>query len=169
VQLLVNEKRSGKEQIAIVLGRLVADTPPAAFGDPIASRTGYALCVYDPTDRLVAALRVDRAGTLCGNKPCWKSANGRGWKYTDKRLGADGVLQLLLKSGAPGKGKVVAKAKNDAAKGSTAMPTGVAASLAGNGSASAVVQLRIDGGGCMGGTAQRVRQSTDRLFKATAP
>jgi hypothetical protein len=90
--VLVNEKRFGKEQIKVKIDRLAGDVPLAFFGDPIASSTGYAVCLYDEHNALRAALHVDRPGATCGTKPCWKAVGGPGYKYTDRSLVSDGVL-----------------------------------------------------------------------------
>jgi hypothetical protein len=167
VQILVNEKSFGKEQIKVKVDKLVPNLPLAFFGDPLAGTTGYAVCLYSATNTLVAALRVNRPHDQCGTQPCWKVVGGIGYKYGDKVLAADGVLQLLFRSGPAGTGKVIAKAKRNLAKGLTALPIGVAPNLVGN--RRATVQLMTSNAGCITGTATHVSEASPALFKATSP
>lgn len=164
----MNEKNPGKEQIQIKVDKLLPATTPAFFGDPVAGTTGYAACIYDGSDNLVATLRVDRAQDLCGTKPCWKTLGGAGgYKYTDKQLTSDGVLQVLLKAGDAGKGKVQVKGKRNAPKGQTALPTGVAPQLAGD--TSATVQIHSTDAACITGDIVTVKDNSTILFKGQTP
>ena len=75
------------------------------------------------------------------------------------------MLRLLLKAGDAGKSKAVAKAKNNAGKGQTALPLGTAAALAG--SSGATVQLfGSDAARCLSVTLGTVVQDTGTRFKA---
>jgi hypothetical protein len=165
--VLVNEKRFGKEQIKVKIDRLAGDVPLAFFGDPIASSTGYAVCLYDEHNALRAALHVDRPGATCGTKPCWKAVGGPGYKYTDRSLVSDGVLQLFVKSGVGGKAKMILKAKNDLAHAITNLPTGVAAGFIGN--RSATVQMMSNNAGCLTGNVNDVKDADGIVFKGTNP
>ena len=164
----MNEKSAGKEKIQIKFDKLLSNTPPAFFGNPVSGTTGYAACIYDENEDLVATLRVNRAQDTCGTKPCWKALGGAGgFKYNDKALESDGVLQVLLKAGDASKGKVQVKGKRNAPKGQTALPVGVAAQLAGD--ASATVQLQSSNAGCITGAITNVKDNSSLLFKGQTP
>jgi hypothetical protein len=163
----VNEKRPGKEQIKVKIDRLLVDVPLGVYGDPVGGTTGYAVCLYDGANVLRAALRVNRPQAMCGTKPCWKVVGGPGFKYTDKLLASDGVLQLFTKSGLAGKAKVILKGKNDLPHGLTNLPTGVAAQLIGN--SHATVQMMTSNAGCMTGAVTNVREADSLVFKGTTP
>jgi hypothetical protein len=163
----VNEKTFGKEQIKLKIDRLQSVVPIDAFGDPVAGATAYAVCVYGEPGTLVATLRVNRAGQPCGTRSCWKTVGGPGYKYADKQLASDGVLQVLLKSGALTKGKVIANGKNNLPRGFTTLPIGVAPMLSGH--RSATVQVVSSDAGCVTGTVTNIRDASNVLFKGTAP
>jgi hypothetical protein len=167
IQIQVNEKTFGKEQIKVKVGNLFSSVPLSFFGDPVAGTTGYAICLYDQTNARVAAMRVNRADQQCGTRPCWKVSGGTSYKYADRLLAADGMLTLQLKSGAAGVGLFNAKGKNNLGKGMTALPTGVAAKL--TGSRHATVQLMSSNAGCVTGVVTDVHDATPTLFKGTTP
>jgi poly(3-hydroxybutyrate) depolymerase len=77
------------------------------FGDPTAS-TGYELCVYDASGRMMTA--TGPAGGTCAGKPCWALVK-TGAKYTNKALTPDGLLKISLKAGESGKAKIKVKGK----------------------------------------------------------
>jgi hypothetical protein len=163
----VNEKRFGKEQIKVKIDRIPVNVPLSFFGDPVGGSTGYAVCLYDESNVLRAALRVNRPGATCGTKPCWKLVGGPGYKYTDRSLVSDGVLQLFTKSGIAGKGKMIAKGKNDLPHAITNLPTGVAAQMVGD--RHATVQLMSSNAGCLTGFVQTVKEADTLVFKGTTP
>lgn len=165
--MLVNEKSFGREQIKVKVDKLLPSIPLAFFGDPVNGTTGYAVCLYNETNALVATLRVNRPHDQCGTQPCWKPVGTTGFKYGDKLLASDGMLQLLFKSGPAGTGKIVGKAKRNLAKGLTALPIGVAAKLTGN--RHAMVQLMSSNAGCITGTVMSVREASDLSFKGSTP
>ena len=167
IQIEVNEKTFGKEQIKVKVGNLFSSIPLSFFGDPVVGTTGYAVCLYDDTNTRVASMRVDRAKQQCGTRPCWKVSGGTAYKYADRLLAADGMLTLQLKSGGAGIGSFSAKGKNNLGKGMTALPTGVAAKLTGN--RHATVQLVSSNAGCVSGTVADVHDATPQLFKGTTP
>jgi hypothetical protein len=168
IQIQVNEKTFGKEQIKIKIDKLVSSVPLSFFGDPVTGTTGYAVCIYNESQALVATLRVDRPQQQCGTRPCWKIAGGTSYKYADKLLASYGMQTLQMKSGAAGTGKFAAKAKRNLAKSLGALlPTGVAPQLTGN--RHATVQLMSSNAGCLTGTVDNVRDATPTLFKGTTP
>lgn len=141
----VDERRAGSEKLKLQWKGLDGDTDRSAFGDPVSGTSRYALCLYaDGT--LAGEYFVDRAGAICGGPACWSSA-GSGWNYKDASASASGIRQIQARSGPAGKGSVKARGQNNAKKGWSSLPTGVAAGLS-NGS-EVVAQVRIDDGLCI--------------------
>lgn len=162
----VNEKVVGREKLAVVLKKLTAPTVPGTFGNPASGTTSYAVCVYDQANTLRAEMQVNRAGQLCGTKACW-SATSTGYKYADKNLSADGIGKITGKSGLATKGLVQASGQNNAAKGHTALPTGVAAALQNN--TQATVQILTSDASCFGATFTHIKEGDGIKFKAAVP
>jgi hypothetical protein len=165
-RLSIDERKPGKEKLSLRLSKLAAPVGPAELGDPVSGGARYDLCLYDGADTLLADLALDRAGQLCGRKPCWKAAGG-GFRYADPSASAGGVKKLVVKGGAAAKGKLSASARNAAAKGQTALPTGLAAALAGQ--TSARVQAVAGGGACFELHAGAVKRADGARFSAAAP
>lgn len=165
-RLAVDETVAGQESLLVELGG-GPELAQADFGDPSTpAGTTYTLCVYDDAGALAGRLEVDRAGDLCGRAPCWKGIGrpprGRGFRYKDRELGADGLRLAKLAGGAAGKSKVTLSARNDVDAGANSMPTGIAAALAGSAGAtvaifpgdaprcfSAVLDQVVSGGGAV--------------------
>jgi hypothetical protein len=168
-KLAVSEKKAGKEKLSAQLQSFGVATTQADLGSPLAGDTRYTLCVYTAADALAAALVVDRAGEVCGPKakPCFKDKGGKGWSYKDPAAAASGVRALGAASGPAGKGKLLVKAGNNAARGRNALPTGVAAAL--QAASSATLQLLVSDGACFGAALSSVRVADGVLFKAKAP
>jgi len=85
-----------------------------AAGDPIGGSGRYELCVFDgpPGNRRLRVASHAAKGGLCNDRQCWKPKGATGYRY--KHFNAPtGVRQLLLKSGAPGKAKIVAKGRGE--------------------------------------------------------
>ena len=78
------------------------------FGTPTTS-TDYTLCVYDNTG-LQLSLTAPADGTCAAGKPCW-SATSKGFKYVDKELTPDGLLNITLKVVDSGQGKIRVRGK----------------------------------------------------------
>jgi hypothetical protein len=167
VQLQIVEKTAGKEQIKAKIDKLANDTPLVLFGNPVNGQTDYSVCLYDSTGARIAAMDIPRTQQTCGTKPCWKASGTTTFKYTDKTLSSDGVLQLQLKAGAPTKGRVQFKAKNNGSKGQLEMPTGLTLQLSND--TKATVQIKASNGTCFSGTVTNVRDNSAVLFKATEP
>jgi FG-GAP repeat len=165
-RLSIDERKPGKEKLSLRLSKLAAPVGPAELGDPVSGGARYDLCLYDDADTLLADLALDRAGQLCGRKPCWKAAGG-GFRYADPSASAGGVKKLVAKGGAAGKGKLSASARNAAAKGQAALPTGLAAALAGR--TSARVQAVAGGGACFELRTSMVKRADGARFVAAAP
>ena len=164
-RLAIDERKPGREKLSLSLAKLAAASRPGDFGDPVAGATRFDACLYDAAGDLVGALAVDRAGETCGKKPCWKETRS-GFGYADAEATASGVVKLALKGGAAGKGKLSLKAGNDARKGRTSLPTGLAAALD---AAGATLQLTASDGACFELTATRVKKAEPALFDASAP
>lgn len=162
--LSVNEKKPGKEKLIAKLQKADEETTQGDFGDPVLGDTATELCIYDEADTLVAALGIDRAGEDCGAKPCWKATGSKGFQYKDKDATASGLTLLSFRAGAAGKGKALAIAKNNAAKGMTSLPTGITAALAGN--PSVTLQLLTSQGLCLEGALDTVKKNQADKFLA---
>jgi len=162
-QLLVNEKTAGSEKVTVGLKNLVPATTQSDFGSPVSGSTSWAVCIYDQSGTLQGEMQVDRAGQLCGTKPCWKAVSTKGYKYADKLAAADGITKLQGTSGDAGKGKVQAKGQNKASKGLTALPTGIAAALQNN--TQATVQIVTSDGACFSAVVDDVKTADGLQFK----
>lgn len=168
--LLVSEKSAGKEKLKVSLKALQAAVTQGQFGDPLSDGgTNYAICIYDDANQLIGEVSVSRAGDNCGSPPapCYKASSDKGYKYSDKLAAADGVHKKTLTGGDAGKGKVTVNGKNDAAKGLTSLPTGIATLLQSN--TQATVQLLTSDASCFGATVTQVKTADGVQFKATAP
>ena len=161
----LQEPAAGLERLRIVLKRPERDLGEAELGDPVAGTTRYDLCLYDDARRPVLALTIDRAGDLCGERPCWSRRTASGFRYVDRRGAADGVLRILLRGGRLTRGRLVVKAGNRAASGS--FPAGAAGALAG--ATDVTVQLVASDGACIGGTLRDVSRADGVTFKASGP
>lgn len=169
--LLVKERTAGKEALLAKLGRGPA-LSQTDFGTPLAlDATVYTLCLYDEAGALAGKAVVDRAGEQCGAKPCWKSIgdappSGRGYQYKDPVAAADGIAKMQLRGGASGKSSLLIQGRNKSSAGQNALPTGIAAALAG--SQSATLQLHVsDAGRCFSVNLGDVSHNDATLFKAT--
>lgn len=137
--LRVNEVVAGKERISSrwIRGPSLSSSD---FGDPtVFPGTDYAACLYDDAGRLVAQYGVPRAAARCGARECWRKRDSRGWLYFDPTSSAAGVHRLRMRESSTGESIVLFAGANDAPRGRTSLPVGVAAALAG--STSATMQL----------------------------
>jgi cysteine-rich repeat protein len=164
--LSVSEKKPGKEKLKASLKKFADATTQADFGDPVGGSTVFELCVFAEGGNRVAALQVDEAGETCGpkDKPCWKAKKTKGYSYKDPDADGDGVRKISAASGASGKGKVQVQAGNNEKKGQDHLPTGIAAALSGDTSAS--IEVRTSNGSCFGGTLSVVKKNDSTRFKA---
>ena len=94
---------------------LHGDTTLAELGDPVAGTTSFTLCAYDTSASVpTVALRATApAGGLCHGRPCWKTTGGTGFKYADRDRTPDGLLGIVLRSGAAGRARITLKGKGD--------------------------------------------------------
>jgi hypothetical protein len=172
--LLVNEKRAGKEKLVAKWEKGPARSG-GDYGNPLSlGATAYTLCVYDDANSLAGQYIVDRAGGLCGAKPCWKyfgkppgDPKHKGYKFKDKYRSADGIALTQMKAGAAGQSKAVMKGKNNSSKAQSALPTGTAAAL--SGSTSATIQLHGNDApvACTTVGLPMVKKNAAGVFKAT--
>ena len=133
-RLEVRESQPGRESIKVQLGRFANATGQADFGDPVDGITSYAVCVYDDALDRVVELRIDRAGDLCGSRPCWSAVADRGFRFADRDGTSNGITRVLLSGGGAGRGTIRVDGRNRVS-GPAALPTGVAAALAGTSAA----------------------------------
>jgi len=162
--LKIDEKKEGKEKLKASVEKLQEATTLADFGDPVSGMTLYEVCVYGEGATLVAPLRVDRGGDVCGAKakPCWK-AKKKGPAYKDPDAASGGVKKITTKSGDAGKGSVKADAGNNAKKGQMSLPTGVTDRLVG--ATQVTVQVRADAQ-CFSATLDEVKKNDAEQFQA---
>ncbi len=168
--LQVKERTAGKETLLAKLGRGPA-LGQADFGTPLVLDTSvYTLCLYDEAGALAGKTVVARAGAACGAQPCWKSIgnappNGVGYQYKDPVAAADGIFKMQLRGGAAGKSRVLIQGRNKSSAGQNALPTGIAAALAG--SQTATLQLHESTAGrCFSVDLGNVTHHDATLFKA---
>lgn len=163
--LVVDERKAGKEQLVAQIKK-GPDQSLEDLGSPLLSDgTAYSLCIYDDQDALVEALHVDRAGEFCGRRSCWKQAGLR-YGFKDPDLESDGVAVLTLRSGNRGAASSVLKARNDAAKGRTSLPTGIAARLDSSEGRVTLQLVGNDAQACFSVTLDDVRQHEASYFQA---
>lgn len=153
----IEEETPGRERLKVVLRKLVPPVAQPAFGDPAEGSTRYDLCLYDDALRLVGAFAVDRAGAVCGTRPCWRAVGTRGYRYTDRAATAAGVRSIVAMGGSAGRGRIVVRARNDARRGQLAMPTGIAGAL--QSTRAVTVQTVTSDGDCFGATLTDIRAS----------
>lgn len=165
--LTIDERKPGKEKLKLALKKVEAPVGAAELGDPVAGGTRYGICLYDGQDALVGELQVARAGDSCGKKPCWKASSSGALSYKDAAASSDGVTKLSAKGGDAGKGKLSAEARNRAAKGQTALPTGLAAALMPSPLGS--VQLVASDGACFSLDAADVKSAAPDLYSIKTP
>ncbi len=147
-KLGIREGKPGAEKWKVKLSGFDQQTTQGDFGDPVDGPTRFDFCLYDDADGFVGGAVVARGAATCGSrgKPCWKAKGDKGYGYGDPDASAVGVRKASVASGPAGKGKIQVQAANNAKKGQTALPTGIAAGLAG--SDAVTVQLGVSDGLC---------------------
>ena len=110
-----------------------------------------------------------RGGDACGprGQPCWKATGGSGFRYKDPDAAADGVRTIRAASRSSERTRLSLQAANDAGKGQTALPVGIAAGL--QDATSARVQLLTTDGACFDATLADVRRADGAQFEAKSP
>jgi FG-GAP-like repeat len=167
--LSVSEKKAGQEKLRarLLKGPALAQLD---FGNPLeAGGARVALCIYDDQGVRVARLGVDRAGELCGTKPCWKPIgkappDGQGFSYADKLASQDGVTSFSLKGGGEDHSSLACSAANQLQKGRAELRSGIAAALAD--AASVTLQVQSSAGGCFEVKLFQITEQTPARFKA---
>jgi hypothetical protein len=162
-QLQSNDSNPDKATLKLNWTKIVTATMRGSFGNPVSGSTVAALCVFNDAGTPVGELIVDRAGKICGTKPCWR-LTGKGLAYQDKMASAAGVTKIGFVSGAAGKGKASAQGKNNKAKGLTSLPTDLSAALSGN--TSPTIELVTSDGSCVGAKMNRVVKDEALQYKA---
>ena len=122
-----------------------AQTYRLDFGDPLHT-TNYALCIYDKSGGTLslAMNAVAPAGGTCVTRPCWKETSA-GFRYRDRNEIADGLLSIVLKSGADGRASIAVKGRGPLLP----LPTPVSSEKWLNQDPAVIVQLlKSDGGPC---------------------
>jgi hypothetical protein len=168
-KLVIAEASAGRERLKVVMKRPSVAVSQAQLGNPVSGATRYRLCLYDAAGTLAGGLLIDRAGVACGAppQPCWRMLGTTGYRYADRDGSASGVVKLTLQGGAPSQPRLVLKGANDAVHGHNALPTGLAAALAG--SASATAQLIASDASCFSLNTPPVRQADGLTFRAGRP
>jgi hypothetical protein len=162
-KLSVDERRAGRERLALKLNELHPVVSPSDFGDPVRGGTRYDVCLYDGAGGYVAGLAVDRAGEVCGSVPCWKTVEA-GVRYRDRAGSASGVRAIAARSSEAATGKLRVSASNAEPKGQVALPTGLAAAL--QGQTAARVQVLASDGVCFEAFLSDVRRADGDRFVA---
>jgi cysteine-rich repeat protein len=170
-QLLVHEKKPGKERLKLRWTKIAEATTQSDYGDPAVSTPPLGnvgrstICIYDDLGALIQDLTVFKAGQYCpGFGPCWK-ATGRGYLYRDVVGYEHGVTRIQYTSGDAGKGKASAAGSNSVDRGTHIyLPVGIAAALAGN--VSPTIQLVTTEGFCLGATMNAVKIDDGVVYSA---
>jgi hypothetical protein len=77
--------------------RTIGQVDVATFGQPDLT-THYALCVYHGTPATLLFEMTIPAGAVCRDKPCWKSKEGKGFRFKDKDKAYSGIGFAILRS-----------------------------------------------------------------------
>ncbi len=164
--LTIDERKPGKEKFQLKMTRgATLSAGPSGVGDPtVVGGTAYTMCVYDEAGDPIAMLEVDRAGSQCAGAPCWKAAQGR-YRYKDAGASSHGIARIDLKTGSAGDSKVQIKGANNAPKGQTELPLGIASSLSGADRATAQL-FGSDTVTCVELVTDDVRKADGLTFKA---
>lgn len=168
---LAKDGRPGRERLAarFARGPALAQT---ALGNPLApgqggTGTAYALCIYDHASALRAELEVARAGETCGKQPCWRPIGrapndprgpGKGYRYRDTALAADGVSSLTYRGGTAGRTQLAVVGKGPS------LPAGIPAALAAT--SRITMQLRSSDGLCLSVDLDDIQTQDSTSFKA---
>lgn len=87
----------------------------AELGDPTAD-TDYRLCVWDSTGgvrHLVMDLQAPAAGD-CRGRACWQPIEGGGFRYVNRSRLPDGLEEMTIQPGPPGKALVRVRGRGPA-------------------------------------------------------
>lgn len=163
-RLQLSEKKPGYELLKMQWKKLVDSTTQSDFGDRLTGMEGVSLCVYGDAGTLVQRFAVGPDGSVCGSKPCWKTLGPKGFSYKDREATSDGIMKILLLSGAPGRGKADAMGKNNASRGQTNLPVGIVEQLTGN--SAPTIQLVTEAGFCLTATMTDVRKDDGVTYQA---
>jgi cysteine-rich repeat protein len=165
-KLTIDERKQGKEKLALSLAKLAGTVGPAQLGNPVTGGTRYSICLYDGADAFRGELQVARGTEPCGKKSCWKRKGESGLAFANPAATDDGVTKISAKGGADGKGKIVWSAANKVAKGQTDLPL-LAAGLVG--ASSATAQVVASDGACFELPIIDVKKAEAALFQGGTP
>lgn len=166
-RLSIRAAKPGKERLSLVVSRFSGGSTQEDLGDPVSGATRIDVCVYRDSATPVAQLSVERAGALCGEKPCWSTLAHEGYVYEDPSGSASGVRRIGYESGPRGAGELALRAANHEAKGQSALPAGLAAAL--QGASSVRVQVLASGGACFDGELADVGKADGLSVVAEGP
>lgn len=109
------------------------------------------------------------AGDACGprGRPCWKATGGSGFRYKDPDAASDGVRTIRTASRSSEQTRLSLQASNNAGKGQTALPVGIAAAL--QDATQARVQIVTTDGACFDAALADVGRADGAEFEAKAP
>jgi hypothetical protein len=100
------------------------------------------------------------AGATCGGADCWrplgKPPGARGWRYHDATRTQAGLEKILMKPGADGGARIIAKGRGP----NLGLPTPLGIDLP------LLVQLQRDGGACWEASYTTPTVDTETRFKA---
>ncbi len=156
--------KPGKEKLKIDWKKLASATLASNFGNPVEGTTSYAACIYDDGGALVEEFSVDAAGLQCAGRDCWKPRSVIGYKFKDSDASSKGITNLGIASGPALRGSVKLQGKNNALRGQTELPSGLALALLGQ--TAPTVQLHASDGICVGATLDNVRVDTGTIYQA---
>lgn len=115
-RLIFKNSSNDDKDVATLRMTSLQETTIQALGDPFLGHTAYGVCFYEDiagVSSLTAQAEIPGSG-FCKGKACWKRLpKSKGFVYKDPDLTPDGILKVLLKTGAEGKAKLLVKAKGD--------------------------------------------------------
>ncbi|GIW41624.1 MAG: hypothetical protein KatS3mg076_2201 [Candidatus Binatia bacterium] len=143
----------------------------ADLGNPVGNQSSYTLCAYDEVGgvpALFASFGVPSDGICRNGKPCWKrlgkAANPLGYRYRDPDVLEDGILKIVLKSGADGKSKVLVVGKT----GALPLPGPLGETYLAQDQNVVVQLLKSDGGVCWESRYPApAKKNTEEVFRET--
>jgi cysteine-rich repeat protein len=163
--LLINESRQGREKLMLKLSYGPALTR-ADFGDPVSGATAYTVCFYrEDTGAFAGDVTVDRTGSRCERRDCWKQVGRWSYRYSDGAYATDGVGTIKLIGGKAGRSRIEVHGRNQSRRAQLSLPAiteGLEHSFGGT-----RVQIRpSDAPTCFEANLGRVMRTGPTYFKA---
>jgi hypothetical protein len=152
----VADERRARDDAVAWAWRSGAATAKSEFGDPLGT-TSYALCMFGEDRSVLFAADIPSNAACASGPKCWRSTPN-GYAYRASSAKPDGIVDVSLHAGGPGRARIVARGKG----GKLVLP---AMSLGGP----VTMQLRrLDGSGpCWDATHDLIRKNRSRRFVAT--